>query len=144
MTAAGQAEQRDIQHYAINASARVLARMGERNKAMIQADRVIGYAGQMGLYGLQTEGELTRCGLMVDSGDTQLGGAAAARAIALSTRYGMRLRRLRALSLYSKIQIKLGRTDIARTVLDEAKSEAERVGYQTQAARISEILANLP
>ncbi len=142
MTAAAQAEQRDVQHYAINASARILAMTGEREEAMARANRVVNYASQMGLHSLKVEAELTRGSLMFDSGDTQLAGAATARAIALSTRYGMRLRRLRGLSLYSEIQIKLGRTDIARTVLEEAKSEAERVGYQTQAARISEIIAS--
>lgn len=143
MSAAAQAEQRDVQHYASNSLARVLILTGEREEAMDRARRVIEYAGRMGLYGLKVEGELTRGSLLFESGDTQLAGAAIARAIALSTRYGMRLRRLRSLSLYSEIQIKLGRKDIARTVLQESKSEAERVGYQTQAARISEIIASM-
>lgn len=143
ISAAAQAEQRDVQHYASNALARVLALTDQREEAMDRARRIINYAGKMGLYGLKVEGELTRGNLLFQSGDTQLAGAAIAKAIALSTRCGMRLRRLRALSLYSEIQIKLDRIDIARTVLEEAKSEAERVGYQTQAARISETIASI-
>ncbi len=143
MTAAAQAEQRDVQHYAVNAAARILAAQGKRAEAMEHATRVVDYSTRMGLYGLQAEGELTRASSMFDSGDTQLAGAATARAIALATRHGMRLRRLNALALYARIQIRLGRVEIARTVLDEAKSETERVGYQTLAARISEALARL-
>lgn len=141
IAAAAQAEQRDVQHFALNASARVLARRSQGEEAMARTDRVVDYACRMGIYGLQVEGELTRGVLMFDRGDAQLAGAATSRAIALATRYGMTLRRLRALSLYAEIQIDLGREEIAASILNEAKGEAERVGYQTQAARIAEILA---
>jgi len=141
LAAAAQAEQLDVQYLSLISKARVMIADGKAEDAMPLLTRALQYAPKLGLYGLQVDAEIARARFMLGARDIASASEAAARGVALATRHGMRLRKLGALTLYAETQVAHGRTEIAEEILVESKTEAERLGYQTQANRISDILA---
>jgi len=110
---------------------------------MERINRAIDYSNRMGLYRLRVDAQLAHARLMLKNGEIGLAGSASAQAAALSIRHGLRLRKLSSLAIYSEVQIARDKHDIAIGILTESKAEAERIGYQTQAAAISDLISKI-
>ncbi len=144
VNAASQAEQRDVQHLSLVSEARVLIDMGDAiPEANSRIRRALSYANRMGLYRLRVDAQLAHSQLMLDNGEFGLAGTAAAQAAALATRHGLKLRKLSALWLYASTQVKRENETLAAEILLDIKAEAESIGYQTHAAKSSDLLAQL-
>ncbi len=141
--AAAQAEQRDVQNLALVSQAHLLMRTGEESIAQGYIARAGAYAERMGLYRLSADVLLADAHLKYRRGEYASAGEAAAKTIALSTRNGLRLRKLSALVTYGDVQVSRDQIPLAISILAEAKREAEKFGYQIQASKASELLAKL-
>ncbi|MEO1457808.1 MAG: SIR2 family protein [Pseudomonadota bacterium] len=141
VTAASQAEQKDIQQLARVSRAQILLASGEQAGIGGALNDALDYAREMNLYRLQADALIVRAQLRILRGETDRAGIAAAEAIRLSLEGGLRLRKLGALHLHAKAARIRGAEALANRVLIETKREAEQIGYQTLAARVAEDLA---
>jgi len=141
MNAASQAQQRDIWNMAQASYARLLIERGKLQEAENYIRQVLTYAENMGLYGLRAQALQMLATLLIARGELGPAAGCAANAIALSSRYGMRLRKLSSLIIYGEIQLGRGLKDVGVHVLRNARTEAEKLGYQLKAARAAEILS---
>ncbi len=138
-----QAEQRDVENHALASMAKLDIDVGDLDSAQGRIVRVLHYAQNMGLYRIQADIHLVDAELKLKRGELGLGAEAAARSVAMSSRHGLRLRKLSGLVTYGKIQFARRQLEFARDVLEEAKLEAESHGYQIQAAAASDMLARI-
>ena len=143
VNAASQAEQRDVHHMALVSQARILLKDGNELEARSTIERCLDYATHMGLYHLQINALLAKGHLMLRRGEFGDAANTASEAIALAVRYGLRLRQVSGLVLLAETRMKAGSRTLARSILEETKSESERMGYQTHASRSSEMISQL-
>lgn len=143
---ASQEEQRDVQHFALVAEAKLAADSGERGEvrnALRTLDAAERYAREMGLIKLEAITLAARAEIILNQGETEFSGQLAARAIALANLHGMRLRKLSGVILYARIIYARGQLPLARSLLNEAGNEAERRGYQLKAEYADRLLRDL-
>ncbi len=143
VNAASQAEQRDVQYLAIASQASVLIDRDQLDKARGFTERVSRYARQMGLYRLEADALLVDAKLKTRRGENGAAAEAAANAVSICLKNGLRLRKVSSLVKYGAVQFARGESQLGRGVLEEAKREAEKLGYQIQAARAADILATV-
>lgn len=141
--AASQAEQRDEQHLALISHARIMLSKGDLDEARKLIDPTLKYSQSMGLYRLTIDAMLAKSLLMQLRGEHGHAGHIASQAVALAVRHGLRLRKIAALLVFAETRIHVGATDLANSILYQVKSEAERLGYQTRAAKAAELLSQL-
>lgn len=141
INAASKAQQRDILNLAKSSKAQILLALGQRAEARDSLPEILDYAGRMGLYSHRADALLVEARVRVDVGDLGPAAHAASGAIALCTRHGLRLRKLSSLIIYGNVQHMRGLPPIGRSILENARAEAETIGYQLKAAEASNLLA---
>ncbi len=141
INAASKAQQRDILNLAKSSKAQILLAHGRRVAARDSLPEILDYASRMGLYSHRADALLVEARVRVDVGDLGPAAHAASGAIALCTRHGLRLRKLSSLIIYGNIQHMRGLPPIGRSILENARAEAETIGYQLKAAEASNLLA---
>ncbi|GAB4520311.1 MAG: hypothetical protein Tsb0019_21200 [Roseibium sp.] len=141
MNAASQAQQRDIWNMAQASYARLLIEQDKLQEAGSHIRQIRAYSENMGLYGLRAQALQMEALLLIKRGELGPAAGCAAHAIALSSRYGMRLRKLSSLIIYGEIQLSRGQKDVGIHVLRNARTEAEKLGYQLKAAQAAEVLS---
>ncbi|MEO9528297.1 SIR2 family protein [Roseibium sp.] len=141
MNAASQAQQRDIWNMAQSSYARLLIAQGKLQEAGSYIRQIRAYSENMGLYGLRAQTLQMEAMLLIKRGELGPAAGCAAHAIALSSRYGMRLRKLSSLVIYGEIQLSRGQKEVGIHVLRNARTEAEKLGYQLKAAQAAEVLS---
>ncbi len=146
ISAAMQSEQRDILHMARLSLVYALhcQENGESEEVLQYTHRCLRYARRMGAPRLETMALKLQAQLMLQRGERVLAGRVATEAAGLSSRIGMRLHKLSALSVYADALEKRQQFGLARQVLSEARGEAENRGYQTLAGELSDKIARLP
>lgn len=140
---AAQCEQRDVLHWALTSQAELYIFDGRNNEATAIIRRVSSYASKMGLYSLEAAILLVESQMMLRLGELDLSGNFASKAISNSVRNGGRLRKLSGLVTYADILVHRGEFELASSILDEAKTEAEKCGYNTQGARAAKIQSTI-
>ena len=143
INAAAQAEQRDVQNLAFCARAKLHILEGEPAKAKALIEQVRRYSESMGLYRILADALLVDAQLKEAAGEYVVAEESASHSIAIATRHGMRLLKISGLVIYGRIQRQRNLVGLARTMLQEAKSEAENHGYQIAAARAASVLGEL-
>jgi tetratricopeptide (TPR) repeat protein len=148
--AAGE-EQKDLHAHTLIAKARLARDSGkpERLKGALELlDQAEQYAEDMGLVKARVEALKVRAELILAQGETEYAGRLAARAIALASRDGMRLRRLAALVTYARVLRARSQTSLATTVLDRTSKEASRLRYRLKAEladrELRELVSQVP
>ena len=142
-SAASEAAQRDVLNHALISLAQAEVHRQNYDNATAALNRALSYGERMGLYRLQADALLGRSKLYLSLGDAGLAGTAAAQAIAICSRHGLQLRKLTGLYFYADTQYRAGKIDLAHSILEEAKTEAERLGYQTMSSNAAEMLSIL-
>lgn len=140
---AAQCEQRDVLHWALTSQAALCISDGRNNEATAIIRRVSSYASKMGLYSLEAAILLVESQMMLSLGELDLSGNFASKAISNTIRNGGRLRKLGGLVTYANILVHRGEYKLASNILDEAKTEAERCGYNTLGAKAAKIQSNI-
>lgn len=143
VNSAAQAQQRDVENHALLSLAVFEVGEGATEVAQGRIRRVLLYAKQMGLYRLEAEAHLAEGKLNLKRGELGLAAEAVARSIAMSSRHGLRLIKLGGLVDYGKIQFFRAEYSLAHNVLEEAKREAETLGFQLEASEAANILARI-
>lgn len=139
--AASQAQQRDALYLTYSSRAQIDIALREAHKVEEILPQLADYAERMGLYSHRADVLMVRSRLAVAKGDLGPAADAAAGAIALCTRFGLRLRKLSGLVAYGAIQYLRDQDDIAHSILTNAKTEAEQIGYQIKASQASRLIA---
>lgn len=141
--AAMQSEQRDILHAARLSMTRIRTAGGEApmDTDMVNVERCQAFATQMGVPRLQTEALRVQAEVMLNRGERVMAGQIAAHAAGIAARCGLRLHKVSALNIYANALAKRQQHDLCRDVLSEARSEAERLGFQTRAGEMSDQIA---
>ncbi|MEQ8397582.1 SIR2 family protein [Thalassobaculum sp.] len=142
-SAARQAGQQGMLHQARLSHSKILMTKGEWVRAQGLIQSAHDYAEDLGMPKVMAEALETGADLMYRQGETTLSGETAARAVALATGNGMRLRKISSLEILGNVMIKRGQLEMARDVLREAKLEAERCRYQSRVGSLTNMLADL-
>ncbi len=143
VNSASQAEQRDVENHALLSLALFEIETNKQDLAQGRIRRVLHYATQMGLYRLEAEAQLAEGKLNMKRGELALAAEAIARSIAMSSRHGLRLIKLSGLVAYGQIQFTRSEYALSQSVLEEAKREAETLGFQLEASEAADILAGI-
>ncbi len=143
VNAASQAEQRDVQHLALVSEAAIFISIGKLDEALGRIDRATEYASKMGLFMLYSDAVRLKARLMMLRGEYAHASSYAASSVSVCTRNGMRLRKLSGLILYGEIQLRRGEEALGQSILQEAKLEAESIGYQTKSSHAANLLSGL-
>ncbi|MEZ5938584.1 MAG: SIR2 family protein [Hyphomonadaceae bacterium] len=101
------------------------------------------YATGMGVPKLEVECLYLEAQIMLKQGDVARAGALCAQSASIASSNGLGIGNLDALALYGRMLIKRGQFDLARSVLIEARREAERRGYQSLAGPIGDQLEEI-
>lgn len=145
INAAMQSEQRDILHAArlSRTKVRSTGQAGPADRDMLDIERCLSFAVELGAPRLETEALRVQARLMLERGERVMAGQTAARAAALAARCGLRLHKVSALSVYAEALRQRQQTGLCREILAEARAEAERLGFQIRAGEMSDMLAEL-
>ena len=124
-----QAEQYDILHYALISKARLMRDRKDRGEAMQNLRRAELYAESMGLFRMTAEVFKVKSELLLSDGEATQAGILSAKALAMSKRNGMRLRKISAAILHAKVYQTRGQTHFARQLIDEVILESNKLDY---------------
>lgn len=140
--AAAQAEQRDVLHLVILRHAQQLLSEGNVKGAIERITQAEVYGEALGLHRIRAEAMLVRAEALMQQGDARGAGAVAADGMAICNRHGLRLRRIATSILYGETLFARGEKRLARSIILEAKREADRLSYHQKAARAQRILSS--
>lgn len=139
VTAASQAEQKDIQQLSRVSLADISLRSGDHVTAGPLISTALVYAQKMKLFRLEAEALIVHARLMIERGEVDRAGTSVSRALAICLAGGLRLRKLTALHLQAQVSRFRGDEALAQRLILETKAEAEQIGYQTLAARLADV-----